>query len=164
VKRWARVLIASSLVSMAVSCGPQNKAPERKVDVDAELRQATQHYADLVQKMDNAAVAALFTDDGQLVTGGQKPIQGPQAIQAFLDTFKQYHVQSETLTVQEVRGNSQTAHVLGRYDQKVQLPAGNVVEVQGSFAADWVRGHDDIWRMRRLAAFPEKQDNAGGTS
>jgi uncharacterized protein (TIGR02246 family) len=151
--RWTRVLIVSSLVVMAVSCGPSNKAPQRKVDVNAELRQATQRYADLVAKMDNRAIADMFTEDGMMVTAGQKPIQGPKAIEAFLDTFKQYHVQSESLAVIGVSGG----HVVGRYRQKVQLPAGNVVEVRGGFAADWVRGRDDVWRMRRLTAFPEKE-------
>src|SRR5213592_4376294 len=48
--RWTRVVIASGLIAMAASCGPPSKAPERKVDLNAELRQATQRYADLVAK------------------------------------------------------------------------------------------------------------------
>jgi uncharacterized protein (TIGR02246 family) len=143
---------------IAASCS-QPKAPARKVDVDADLRKATQRYADLVLKMDNAAIANTFTEDGALVNGGQT-IRGPKAIQEFLEKFKQYHVQSETLTVQSVRGNSNQGHVLGRYDQTVQLPAGNVVRAIGSYAADWVRGADDVWRISRMTTFPEKSPNA----
>src|SRR5436190_17779913 len=63
-------------VVMACSCAPQSKAPDRKVDVNAELRQATQRYSDLVSKMDNAGIAAMFTEDGQLVNSGQKAVRG----------------------------------------------------------------------------------------
>lgn len=161
-KRWMRIVVASSFVLVAASCGsrtkaPGTKAPERQVDVNAEIRQAMQHYADLVQKMDNAGIAALFTDNGMLITLGQKPVQGSKAIKDFLDTFKQYHVQSETITVRDVQGTSQAAKATGRYDQKVQLPAGSVVEVHGGFAADWVRGKDDVWRIARMTTYPDKQ-------
>lgn len=154
-RREAKVLIATSFALLAASCAPQAQAPKRKVDLDAEIRRATEHYADLVRKMDNAAIADLFTEDGQMVSGGQT-VQGPKAIREHLEKFKEYHVESETMAVQSVHGNSTAAHVLGHYDQTVQLPAGNVVEAAGGFSADWVRGADDVWRLRRLQAFPEK--------
>jgi uncharacterized protein (TIGR02246 family) len=156
--RWTGALAAVSVTLIVASCSSP-KAPSRKVNVDAELRQATQRYADLVLKMDNAAIAATFTEDGALVNGPQT-IRGPKAIQEFLEKFKQFHVQSETLTVQSVTGNSSYGHVLGRYDQTVQLPAGNVVEAVGSYAADWVRGADDVWRISRMITFPEKKTEA----
>jgi len=138
-----------------VSCA-SSKAPTRTVDVDAEVRQATQKYADLVAKMDNHGIAAMFTEDGALVNGG-KTIRGPKEIEKFLDTFKQYHVQSETMTVQTVSGKTNWAHVLGNYAQTVQLPDGSVVNATGGYAADWALGKDDVWRLRRMEAFPGKK-------
>ena len=123
--------------------------------MDAEVRRATQRYADLVAKMDNVGIAAMFTDDGALVNGG-KTIRGPKEIEKFLDTFKQYQVQSETIAVRTVTGKTNWAHVLGHYEQTVRLPDGNVVSANGGYAADWALGADDVWRMRRLEAFPEK--------
>jgi uncharacterized protein (TIGR02246 family) len=125
------------------------------VDVDAEVRRATQRYADLVAKMDNAGIADMFTEDGALVNGG-KTIRGRKEIVKFLDTFKQYQVQSETITVRTVTGKTNWAHVLGHSEQTVRLPDGNVVQANGGYAADWVLGSDDVWRMRRLEVFPEK--------
>ena len=156
--RWRTLALAGIVALMAASCSSP-KAPARKVDLDAELRKATQRYADLVLKMDNAAIAATFTSEGALVNGPQT-IRGPKAIQEFLEKFKQFHVQSETLTVQSVTGNPNYGHVLGRYDQTVQLPAGNVVEAEGSYAADWVRGADDVWRISRMITFPEKSSGS----
>jgi len=149
--------VSLALIS-ATSCAPPH-APQRKVDLDAEIRRATERYATLVRKMDNGGIADMFTEDGQLVTGG-KTIHGPQAIREFLDTFSKYKVQSETIEVRSVHGSSTAAHVLGHYDQMVQVPEGKVVEAKGGFSADWVRGADDVWRMRRLEAFPDKV--AGG--
>jgi len=145
------------MLFLATSCAPQGKAPPRHADVDAELRQATQRYARLVLHMDNAGIAALFTEDGQLVTQGQKPIEGPKEIESFLEKFKQYHVQAESLETQAVTGNADSGQVTGRYHQSVRLPAGNVVDVHGAFTADWVRGSDDVWRMRRMTAIPDQQ-------
>jgi len=153
--RQAWLVLAALLLASCAS----SKAPARKVDVDAEVRQATQRYADLVAKMDNAGIAAMFTDDGALVNGG-KTIHGPKEIEKFLDTFKQYHVQSEAITVRTVTGKTNWAHVLGNYEQTVRLPDGSVVDAKGGYAADWSLGSDDVWRMRRLEAFPEKTQPA----
>jgi uncharacterized protein (TIGR02246 family) len=149
--RQASLVLAALLLASCAS----SKAPTRTVDVDAEVRQATQHYADLVAKMDNAGIAALFTDDGALVSGG-KTIRGPKEIEKFLDTFKQYKVQSEAITVKSVTGKTNWAHVLGNYDQTVRLPDGSVVNASGGYSADWALGKDDVWRMRRMEAFPNK--------
>jgi uncharacterized protein (TIGR02246 family) len=122
--------------------------------MDAELRQATERYAQLVRKMDNAAIAQMFTPDGELVAPGKTPPRGPAEIGQYLDGFKQYQVRSEVMTVDNVLANGLSAHVTGRYDQKVRLPAGNEVEAKGRYEADWNRGDDGVWRLRRLAAYP----------
>jgi uncharacterized protein (TIGR02246 family) len=150
----SKASILSAIVLLACSCAPHAKAPDRKVDVNAELRRATQHYAELVRKMDHSGIADLFTNDGVLKTSGQKPVQGRQEIEKYLSSFSQYQVQSESMMVKTVNGNSSSGHVTGEYVQTVRVPAGSVVQAQGSFSADWVRGEDDVWRLRRLAAFP----------
>jgi uncharacterized protein (TIGR02246 family) len=149
-----RAVLAASVLLIVVSCSPPKESPRRAADVDAELRKATQRYADLVLKMDSAAIAATFTEDGAIVNGPQT-VRGPKDIQAFLDKFKDYHVQTETMTVESVAGDGNRAHVVGHYDQTVKLPAGNVVEAAGGYAADWVRGKDDVWRISRMATFPK---------
>jgi len=152
-------VLAGVAILITASCSTPKESP-RRVDIDAELRQEMERYAELVRKMDNPGIAGLFTDDGAIVNGAQM-VSGPKAIQDFLDKFKQYQVQTETLTVQSVHGSSSAAQVLGTYDQTVRLPAGNVVEARGNYSADWVRGGDGKWRLKRMATFGGQQAPAG---
>jgi uncharacterized protein (TIGR02246 family) len=140
-----------------ISCAPRGKS---SAEVETELRGATEQYATLVRNMDSAGIAAMYTDDGAMGVVGQPLVQGPKAIESFLEKFKEFQVQSEKMTVQSVAGSSDKAHVTGRYDQSVRLPAGNVVEVHGGFAADWVRLPSGSWRIHRMQAIPDKTSAA----
>ena len=42
-----RAVLAASVLLIVVSCSPPKESPRRAADVDAELRKATQRYADL---------------------------------------------------------------------------------------------------------------------
>jgi len=126
-------------------------APPTPANPEDQLRRATQHYADLVLAMDHAAIAALFTPDGEVAVEGQPPIQGPEAIRKHLESFKDYHVQAETLTADTVAVQGTAGRVTGTYRQRVRLPAGDIVEVSGTYTADWQRDTAGVWRLRRMS-------------
>lgn len=116
-----------------------------------KIREATAHYADLVLRMDNGGIAALFTSDGEIAADGRDPIRGPANIEAFLQGFRGFHVLAESLTADSIQVDGAVAHVIGKYRQRVRVPSGDTVEVAGSYTADWIRDSSGPWRIRRMA-------------
>jgi hypothetical protein len=134
---------------------------ERPADTQAvaetELRAATKHYSQLVLAMDSGGIAALFTDDGEISADGQPAIHGPASIRAHLDTFRDYHVLNEYLSADTVAVYGARGRVEGTYRQRVRLPAGDTVEVTGTYTALWVRDRvADAWRIRRMTTTGRK--------
>jgi uncharacterized protein (TIGR02246 family) len=123
-------------------------------DAQAQLHEATEHYAQLVRAMDSNAIANLYTTDGESVIVGQPPIRGREAIRKQLESFSGFSVQSETLTADTITVDGPRAHVTGTYRQRVRVPAGEVMEVHGAYAADWLREGND-WHIQKLRTTPQ---------
>jgi len=123
-------------------------------DTETQLRQATEHYAQLVKAMDSNAIANLYTADGESIIVGQPPIRGREAIRKQLESFSGYSVQSEILTADTINVDGPRAHVTGTYRQRVRIPAGDVIEVHGAYAADWLREGND-WHIQKLLTTPQ---------
>ena len=139
-------------VAQITACSPRHDAPD--LARQREIQQATQHYSDLIVAMDHASIAAMYTNDGEMAAEGQPIIRGPDAIKAHLETFKDFHVLSESLTADTITVSDSAAHVVGTYHQKVRIPAGDVVEVSGGYVADWLLDKTGQWRVRRMATAP----------
>ncbi len=120
------------------------------VDVQAALA----HYDSLVQAMDHDGIAALFAPDGELVSPGQAPIVGPEAIRRFLRSFQGFHVIANALVADTTVVRGPTSHQSGHYSQRVAIPSGDTVAVQGRFLIEWQRDSAGAWRIRRLATVP----------
>ncbi|MGA8808562.1 MAG: nuclear transport factor 2 family protein [Thermoanaerobaculia bacterium] len=123
-------------------------------DAEAELRQATEYYARLVKAMDSNAIANLYTADGESIIAGQAPIHGREAIRKQLESFSGYSVQSERLTADAITLDGPRAHVNGTYRQRVRVPAGDVIEVHGAYAADWL-SEGNHWHLQKLLTTPQ---------
>jgi uncharacterized protein (TIGR02246 family) len=123
---------------------------------ESEVRAALVRYAELVQKMDHAGIAAMFAADGEIVNPGQDPIRGPEAIDAFLLKFSDYHVISETMTPEKTTLDGDRATQSGTYRQRVRTPDGQTVEVSGGFDLEWVRDTTGAWRIRRISTSPRR--------
>ncbi len=140
--------IAKLLPALLLACAAHHPSP---LAAQQQLREATQHFADLVLAMDHAAIAALFTPDGEMAADDQAPIRGPAAIEAHLESFKDFHVLAESLTTDSITIKGSTGHVTGTYHQRVRIPSGEVVEVSGGYTADWSRDATGAWQIRRMA-------------
>jgi ketosteroid isomerase-like protein len=121
-------------------------SPSARAKVDAAL----ERYADLLRRMDSAGIAALFAPEGEIENPGADPIRGPAAILAFLETFKDFHVESYDLDLQSTVVNGRSATQSGTYRQRVRVPAGAVIEVHGRFTAEWVEVSEGQWRILRM--------------
>ena len=125
-------------------------------DADA-IRAATQRYANLLAAMDNDGIAAMFAPDGVVEIPGGAHVRGPAEIRGFLERFRNYHVLSETMTTDQVTIAGDTANSSGTYHQRVRVPAGNVVEVHGTYAIVWRRAPPlAAWQIEKISTAPAR--------
>jgi len=149
--RWAVSVLVAVCSAPLLAQGAQIPAP-----AESELRAALQHYAQLIEKMDNAGIAALFTQDGEVVNPGRDPIKGPAAIEAFLKQFSDYRVLSQTMTPQKTLVDGVRAEQEGTFKQRVRGPDGNVIDASGTFTIEWIRDSSGAWRIQRVATAPQR--------
>jgi ketosteroid isomerase-like protein len=118
----------------------------------AALGRALRHYSELVARMADDSIAALYAPDGELAAPGRPPIVGPDSIRAFLHRFAAFHVLGEEMVADSLAFHGDTAVQAGRWRQRVRVPKGDTVNVSGDFAAEWLRDGQGSWRLRRMAA------------
>ena len=143
--------IASFLIVAVWACSCSTHVRPSLLRSQQEIREATARYADLVLRMDNGGIAALFASDGEIAVDGREPIRGRANIEAFLEGFKDFHVLAESLTADSIQINGARAHVIGKYRQRVRVPSGDTVEVEGAYTGDWIQDISGPWRIRRIA-------------
>jgi ketosteroid isomerase-like protein len=144
--RWLALMTA-----LVVRAGHAQTSNSRS-GVDSALR----HFTVLVARMANDSIAAMYAPDGMLAGADRTPIVGPAAIQAFLDTFAGYHVLAYATVADTLRIRGDTAFQVGRWWQRVQVPAGDTVFVSGGFTAEWVRNTLGQWHLRRMGTMPRE--------
>ena len=127
------------------------KATERDTTPELALR----HYAALIAGMNADSIGAFYTPDGEMDPPQGPPIVGPAAISRLLSGFAQFHVLAERMISDGVSVRADTAQQNGRWWQTVVVPAGDTVNVDGTFAAEWRRVSNGTWRLRRMAAIGE---------
>lgn len=140
-----RLFIAAAVLASACATV---RSPE------AAIRQATQRYESYVTAMDSAAIAAMFTPEGELEVPGGEPVRGPEAIRKYLEGFAQFHVFSDRMTTDRVDVSGTVAHSEGSYEQRVRLPNGSTVNVHGRYMAEWIQSNGQ-WRIAKLSTAPE---------
>jgi hypothetical protein len=133
---------------------PIASMPAQRPADTAGLGAALRHFTVLTGRMANDSIGALYLPDGVLGAPDRPPIVGTAAVTAFLATFAGYHVLAYATRADSVRVRADTAFQVGRWWQRVRVPAGDTVSVKGGFRAEWVRIAPREWRIRRLGTFP----------
>ena len=108
-------------------------------------------YNELVLAMAGDRIADTYTADGEMQDAGQPAIIGPEAIKSHLASFADFKVLANRLTADSTTVDADTASQRGTYWQRVRLPSGETVEVQGLFEAAWLRTAPGQWKLRRMA-------------
>lgn len=94
-----------------------------------------------VAKGDAAAMAALYTTDGQVMPAGSEPVRGKAAIQKFWQGALSSGVAAVTLKTVEVYGQGHLATEVGEYDLKDKagksLDHGKYIVIWRLVGADW---------------------------
>lgn len=134
--------IAALLLVSALAAPPASSPAD-------DLQAALARYEKLVLSMDHAAIASLFTQDGKVVNAGERPIEGRPAIDAFLRGFSGYKVVRYEIVATRTTINGPAAVQTGPFHQRVRVPDGRVIDVFGTFKAEWILTPDGwrIWRM-----------------
>ena len=137
-RRAIRVAVATGL---AVGLVATAAAADLKTGVIA----ADAAWAAAFGRGDAAAVAAIYTADGQILAEGSEPVQGTAAIEKFIKAVFAEGVASVTLTTLEVFGHGSSATEVGRYVMKDK--AGKELD-HGKYIEYW-RLEKGAWKLHR---------------
>jgi ketosteroid isomerase-like protein len=139
---------AATLILAAAGC--RGGAAKDVAAVEARLAE----YQQLVLRMDHHGIAQLFASDGEVVNPGRDPIVGPAAVDSFLRGFDAYKVLEYSVVADSTVVQGRSAIQVGSYRQRVRVPAGDTVQVQGRFRAEWTNDGGGRWVIRRMGTTP----------
>ncbi len=114
-------------------------------------------FSAAMKRGDAAAVATLFTDDGQYITAATKGfVTGRAAIEeVFAARFKTTRFVEVTITTASVEVEGDTAYEIGTNRLVVQVGDAAPVTRTGRYLTVWVRQPDGGWRIREDAIVPD---------
>ena len=113
--------------------------------VKGAIEAANGQFSAAAAKGDGAALAALYSPDGQVMPAGGDPIRGAEAIQRFWQGALDSGVAAIGLKTIEVFGRGPTATEVGEYELRDK--AGKVVD-HGKYIVVWQHA-DGKWRLLR---------------
>ena len=125
-------------------------------DLRSTIAAADTRWSAAFARGDAAAVAAIYTADGQILAAGAEPVQGTAALTKFMQGVLDEGVGSITLTTLEVVGQGRHATEVGRYVMKDK--AGHELD-HGKYMELW-RLEKGVWRLHRdifNSSVPAKQ-------
>ena len=114
-------------------------------ELRAAIEAANKVFMDAAARGDAAGVAALYTEDGQLLPPNAGPATGRAAVQAFFQAAMDMGIKSALLTTVEVEGHGDTATEVGR----IKLFGEGEQELdQGKYLVIW-KNVDGQWMLYR---------------
>jgi uncharacterized protein (TIGR02246 family) len=128
--------------SLALLC----LAPAAYADgVRSAIEAANAQFSAAAAKGDGAALAGLYSTDGQVMPAGSEPIRGTDAIQKFWQGALNSGVAAVALKTIDVFGHGPTATEVGEYELRDK--AGKVLD-HGKYIVVW-RHADGNWKLLR---------------
>ncbi len=109
---------------------------------------ANKQFMSAFSNSDDAALAALYTEDAKLLPTNSDFVSGNEAVQAFWKSVFEMGIKKATLETLEVEGMGDTACEVGKYTLFIE---GEQVADSGKYVIIWkmVNGqwklHRDIW-------------------
>jgi len=134
-------LLCTVLFLACVSLTPAAYADAVKSAIEA----ANAQFSAAAEKGDGAALAALYSPDGQVIPPGSDPIRGTEGIQKFWQGALNSGVAAIGLKTIEVFGRAPTATEVGEYELRDK--AGKVLD-HGKYIVVWQHA-DGRWKLLR---------------
>jgi uncharacterized protein (TIGR02246 family) len=104
-----------------------------------------QEFMAAANRSDAAGLAALYTQDGQVLPPNSDFVTGREAIQAFWQGVMDMGIKGATLELLEAEGLGDTAYSVGKYTLKGE--EGQVLDA-GKFVVIW-KQEDGEWKLHR---------------
>lgn len=136
--------VAAVVLVLGILLASPGVAQEPRASIEAGNRQ----WEAAIAKGDGAAVAALYTANGQLLPAGSEAVTGTAAIRKFWQGVMDSGIRGAKLTTLEVEAHGDSAHEVGQYELRDQ--GGKVLDT-GKYVVIWKRDggrwrlHRDIW-------------------
>lgn len=113
-------------------------------DVRSQIEAGNREFMAAFAKRDAAAVAALYTDGGQLLPPNSDVVRGHEAIREFWQGAMTLGLTGATLETVDVDASGETAVEVGRY----RLTAGDAEADHGKYIVVW-KNVDGRWKLHR---------------
>lgn len=113
-------------------------------DVRSQIEAGNREFMAAFAKRDAAAVAALYTDGGQLLPPNSEVVRGHEAIREFWQGAMTLGLTGATLETVDVDASGETAVEVGRY----RLTAGDAEADHGKYIVVW-KNVDGRWKLHR---------------
>src|SRR5688500_9567700 len=120
----------------------------------SDVAAALQRYQAAARKVDAAAMAASFTENGVLFEPGIRPIVTRDSIRAFLGSFPGVKVHTATATADTIDVFGGRAYLWGSYFEHLSFPGQPTSEQHGKFVIEWARQPDGAWLIARFYRIP----------
>ena len=141
-------MLAVAGVTALAGCSTRTVTPEPERDAVAA---AWERYLAAVKMVNSDSVAAMFTDSAEMYQPGAAPIRSREGVRRFLAPFDGHaHVDTVTSTTIALSVYGDVAYLWGTYHQVARVDAGKAGSYDGRFVAEWSRGVNGGWRIRRL--------------
>jgi len=119
---------------------------------DKQVKHAMRQYDKLILHTDAKGISEMFTVDGEMISPGNKTIQGRDSIEKFLSQFSGFKVEKQKSTTDSIRRFGDTAFQYGKYYQRAIIN-NTTAEVNGMFQANWVIQRDGKLLLKRMSAW-----------
>ena len=114
-------------------------------DTRSRIETANKAFTDAFRRGDGAAMAGLYTAEGQLLPANSDFVRGTAAIRAFWQGVIDMGLKDASLETVEVEAHGDTAIEVGRYRL---MAAGGAVADSGKYIVIW-KNDKGAWKLHR---------------
>lgn len=138
--------------------------PDRSKEHLEELMQTSREWSQAAQAGDMDRVAGYFADDAVIISAGEKPVRGRQAIRAYLAEASK--IPGFTIRWEPLEGNvsEDMGYLIERTRMTMNRPDGTPVTQTLQAVTVWRKMPDGSWKNVVDASVPAAEQNsrAGG--
>ena len=111
------------------------------------IEAANGKFGEAIRRGDGAAVAALYTEDAQLLPPNSEMIQGRDGIKAFWTGGLQMGIKDAVLTTREVLGIGDMVCEIGKYDLTIKPEGQAAIKDIGKYLVIWKKSREGAWKL-----------------
>ena len=149
-------LVSPAVLVLLGSCDVSRRDPGLPPDTATrtEIADRMQQYQRAARLVDPDSIAAFYSKDAVLFEPGMQPVRTRDSIRAFVASFPGVRVETATATPDTIEVFGGMALLWGSYFERLAFPGQPVSEQHGKFVAQWIRGPDGRWLIRRMFRVP----------